>query len=178
MTNSAAPTPSQWYRLTNTFTGPNLSLDVVNDNGLNSSGQLQMATSGDYSGQYWQLSPNPNPSSSTNALFTLFLGANKRLDVFSANNTPHLADAGNSPGQIWTITAWGDGTWQLSNQETGNGLYLDVYSDTHAPFLDGGDHTGQHWIFTPLQTTTSPSQNNSTPLPNPSLPLQSSPPHK
>jgi len=106
------------------------------------------------------------------------LGANKRLDVFSANNTPHLADAGNSPGQIWTITAWGDGTWQLSNQETGNGLYLDVYSDTHAPFLDGGDHTGQHWIFTPLQTTTSPSQNNSTPLPNPSLPLQSSPPHK
>ena len=149
-----APKPSQWYRLTNAFTGPNLALDVVNDNGTASSGALQMSPSGNFLGQYWQLTPYPSPSSGTYALFTLFLGANKRLDVYGNDATmPHLADAGDHSGQIWTISPWGDGTWQLSNQFSGSGLHLDTYSDTKVPFMGGGDDTGQHWTFTFIQGT-------------------------
>jgi hypothetical protein len=154
----AAPTLSQWYRLTNAFTGPNLALDVVNDNGSASSGVLQMSSSGNFSGQYWQLTPYPTSSSSTYALFTMFLGANKRLDVYGNDATmPHLGDAGNYSGQIWTISPWGDGTWQLWNQYSGSGLHLDTYSDTKVPFMGDGDHTGQHWTFTLLQAVSSSS---------------------
>jgi len=158
----AAPTPTLWYRLTNTFTGPTMSLDVVNDSGPTSSGELQMAPTGNYSGQYWQLVHYPYDSSPTFALFTEFLGANKRLDVYGNDATmPHLGDAGDYTGQIWTISAWGDGTWMLTNQYSGSGLHLDVYSDTKVPFMGDGDHTGQHWIFTeeasvsPFSSTTS-----------------------
>ena len=147
----AAPIPSQWYRLTNAYTGPNIALDVVNDNGTASSGILQMAPSGNFSGQYWQLIPYPSASSNTYALFTSFLGPNKRLDVYGNDATkPHLSDAGNYSGQIWTISPWGDGTWRLWNQFSGSSLHLDVYSDTKVPFMGDGDHTGQHWTFTPI----------------------------
>ena len=153
-----APTTSQWYRLTNAFIGPNLSLDVVNDDGTASSGVLQMSPSGNFSGQYWQLTPYPSSSSSTYALFTWFLGPNKRLDVYGNDVTkPHLADAGDYSGQIWTISPWGDGTWQLWNQYSGRGLHLDTYSDTKVPFMDDGDHTGQHWTFTSIQAASSSS---------------------
>jgi len=152
----AAPTPSQWYRLTNAFTGPGLSLNVVDDNGTASSGVLQMSPSGNVSSQWWQLTPYPYPSSSTYAFFTLFLGTKKHLDVYGNDATkPHLADAGNYSGQIWTISPWGDGTWQLTNQYSGSGLHLDVYSDTKVPFMGDGDHTGQHWTFTSLQNSPS-----------------------
>lgn len=145
----AAPKPHQWYRLTNTFTGTSLSLDVVNDGGQASSGTLQMAPSGNFSGQYWQL--ESSHSSSKYTLHTQFLGPNKRLDVYGNDKTkPHLADAGNYSGQIWTITAWGDGTFRLTNEYSGSGLHLDVYSDTKVPFLGDGDHSGQHWTFTPI----------------------------
>jgi len=45
--------PTIWYRLHNNFLGRSIVLDVVNDNGEDSSGKLQMADVGDYSGQYW-----------------------------------------------------------------------------------------------------------------------------
>jgi hypothetical protein len=145
------PSPSQWYRFTNNYTGPTLSLDVVNDGGQASSGTLQMANSGNFSGQYWRFIPNPSPSSPTYALYTQFLGPNKRLDVYGDDKTkPHLADAGNYSGQIWTIASWGDGTWRLTNAYSGSGLHLDVYSDTKVPFMGDGDHTGQHWHITPI----------------------------
>ena len=146
-----APGPSQWYRLTNAFTGPNLALDIINNNGPASSGVLHMAPSGNFSGQYWQLTPYSSPSCDTYALFTMFLGPDKRLDVFGNDETkPHLADAGNFSGQSWTIYPWRDGTWQLWNQYTGSRLHLDVYGDTKVPFMSDGDHNGQHWTFTPI----------------------------
>ena len=145
------PSPTQAYRLTNLFTGYALALDVVNDAGPTSSGKLQMAASGSFSGQYWHFVPNPSSASSTYALYTQFLGPNKRLDVYGDDKTkPHLADSGNYSGQIWTISSWGDGTWRLTNDYSGSGLHLDVYSDTKEPFLGDGDHTGQHWVFTPI----------------------------
>ena len=165
-----APTPSQWYRLTNAFTGPNVALDIVNDNGTASSGVLQMSPSGNVSGQYWQLTPYPSTSSTTYALFTLFLGANKRLDVYSNGTTPYLADAGNHSGQVWTISPWGDGTLLLWNQYSGSAFHLDTYSDTKVPFMGDGDHTGQHWTFTFLQDASSDS--------NPPSPTQETDPNE
>jgi hypothetical protein len=150
----SAPSPSQWYRLTNAYTGADVSLDVVNDNGTASSGTLQMSPSSNASGQCWQLTPYPSASSGTYSLSTLFLGPNKCLDVY-INNVTHLANAVYDSGQIWTISPWGDGTWQLSNQYTGSGMYLDGFSDTDAPLLDGGNHSGQHWTFTALQNSSS-----------------------
>ncbi|EDR13472.1 carbohydrate-binding module family 13 protein [Laccaria bicolor S238N-H82] len=145
------PSPTKWYRLTNLYTGEALSLDVVNDNGPNSSGTLQMAATGNFSGQYWRFQPNPAGSTSTYALFTQFLGEGKRLDVYGDDKTkPHLAAAGNYSGQIWTVTPWGDGTYRLTNSYSGSDLHLDVYSDSKVPFLGDGNHSGQHWRITPF----------------------------
>jgi len=107
-----------------------------------------MGPSGSFSGQYWRLIPFPTSSSPTYALYTNFLGPGKHLDVYKT--TPHLADAGGFTGQIWSVVPWGDGTWQLTNEYSGNGLHLDVYSDTNMPFMGDGDHSGQHWMLTPL----------------------------
>ena len=110
-----------------------------------------MAPSGSFSGQYWRLIPFPTSSSTTYALYTDFLGPAKRLDVYGNDKTmPRLAAAGDFTGQIWTVVPWGDGTWRLTNEYSGSGLHLDVYSDTKVPFMGDGDHSGQHWILTPL----------------------------
>jgi hypothetical protein len=160
-TNSATgptvqPSPSptfsanSWYRLTNLFLGPTISLDVVNDNGTSSSGTLKMAATGDYSGQYWQI--KLSSTGNTYSLCTNFLGPNMRLDVTSNNpTTPYLAPTSGDAGQIWTISTWGDGTWYLTNQFTGSGLHLDTYSDTYVPFMGDGDHTGQHWNISEIE---------------------------
>jgi hypothetical protein len=141
---------SYWYRLTNLY-ATGLALDVVNDAEQSSSGRLKMAPIGNYSGQYWRLVHYPTASSPTYALYTRFLGEQKRLDVYGDNKTkPHLADAGNYSGQIWTIAPWGDSTWRLTNKYSGPDLHLDVYSDTMEPFMGDGDHSGQHWQLTAI----------------------------
>jgi hypothetical protein len=143
------PKSDVWYRLTNDYLGTSKSLDVVNDNGTHSSGKLQMAASGNYTGQFWRFVHSPNADSTTVYIYTQFLGPNKRLDVYGDDKTkPHLADAGNYSGQIWTVTPWGDGSYRLTNNFSGSGLHLDVYSDTNVPFLGDGNHSGQHWRFT------------------------------
>ncbi|KAF9522635.1 hypothetical protein CPB83DRAFT_864200 [Crepidotus variabilis] len=165
----AAPTIGKWYRLTNAYTGAGLALDVVNDAGTSSSGTLQMASAGAFSGQYWQLEYNPASSTSTYALFTQFLGETKRLDVYGDDATkPHLAAGGSYSGQIWTIAAWGDGTFRLSNAFSGSNMFLDVYSDTQIPFLEAAEHSGQHWTFTPLdgQAAAAPSPGATTHVPS------------
>ena len=42
-----------WYRLKNTYNPLSYSLDVRNDNGINSTGNIQMAYDGNFSGQHW-----------------------------------------------------------------------------------------------------------------------------
>lgn len=146
-----APTFSSgvWYRFTNLYLGSASSLDVVNDNGVNSVGTLQMAATGDYSGQYWQIVGSPG---SGYYLRTSFLGSNMRLDVTTGTApTPHLAPAAGDDGQIWTFTPWSDGTYRLTSKATGDGLHLDTYSDTKAPFMGDGDHSGQHWNITEIE---------------------------
>src|SRR5207237_4661490 len=50
----------------------------------------------------------------------------------------------------WTLTAWGDGTYKLSNDFTGPGKSLNVYSGSNEPFLGPGNYSGQHWTLTSL----------------------------
>ncbi|KAH0551454.1 hypothetical protein GP486_007333 [Trichoglossum hirsutum] len=138
-----------WYRLTNRYLGTSIALDVINDGLNDTEGLLTMAPSADYSGQYWQLLPQ---SSGTFKLRTMFLGPDRVLDVYENDSAkPHLAIAGNYSGQNWMVERWGDGTWKLSNAYSGLSMHLDTYSDTHEPFLEGGDHTGQHWSITAIE---------------------------
>lgn len=134
---------SFYYRLTNNFLGPDQALDVSPDG----SGGLMMAKTADQSGQFWRLI---DLGAGKYALRTLYLGDCFSLDVIndSINDTPWLAPTGNFSGQSWTLTPWGDGTYKLTNDFTGPGKSLNVYSDSHKPFLDTGDHTGQHWELT------------------------------
>lgn len=68
----------------------------------------------------------------------------------------HVTTAGVYSGQYWTVTPWGDGSFQLTNDYTGSSIHLDVYADTKEAMLDGDDHSGQHWRLTkigPVATT-------------------------
>lgn len=104
-----------WYRLKNSYKTDTHCLDVVNDNDTNSTGLLQMAAVGNYSGQYWQLKLNDDQE--TYSLRTLFLGPNRQLSVQSDKKTPVLELINPlAKGQSWTIEPWNrpnDGTWFL-----------------------------------------------------------------
>src|SRR5665213_857228 len=117
-----------WYRFTN-FIAPFNAIDVVNDNGASSSGEINMAPEGNFSGQHWQIRPSTTRPGSYN-LCTMFLGASKCLDIYREDKTrPHLADAGNFSGQSWQIVSGGMGTWRLTNEYSGP-LILDVKPGT------------------------------------------------
>ncbi len=106
--------PKMWYRLKNTYQPSTHCLDVVNDNGTNSKGLVEMAVIGKFSGQYWQLKANED---GTYSLRTMFLGPDRRLGVKDDKRTPILQTANDSAkAQFWTIEPWGspeDGTWHL-----------------------------------------------------------------
>jgi hypothetical protein len=108
-----------------------------------------MAQRGNDTGQFWKL---VELSGGKYALRTAYLGDGFSLDVITdgVNNTPKMNATGNYSGQFWSLVPWGDATYKLTNDFTGPEKSLDTYSDTHEPFLDPGDHTGQHWILTQL----------------------------
>lgn len=106
--------PRMWYRLRNTYQPSTHCLDVINDNGTDSEGLIQMAVTGKFSGQYWQLKANENGSY---CLRTMFLGPERQLGVKDDKKTPILQAANPAArAQYWTIEPWGspqDGTWHL-----------------------------------------------------------------
>lgn len=96
---------------------------------------------------------NSSPGGENYYMSTSFLGKDMRLDVSSDNPiTPHLAPPSESDGQLWSATSLGDGTWMLTTNCNGNTLHLDTYSDTKAPYMGDGDHTGQHWTITVIDS--------------------------
>ena len=96
------------------------------------------------------------------AFRTLYLGDDLSLDIINdgIDTTPCLAQTGNCSGQSWSVTEWGDGTYKLTNDFTGPAKSLSTHADTDAPFIDTGDHAGQHWTLT--QTDRAP---NNDPIP-------------
>ena len=86
-------------RLATAFRGPGLSLDVIN--GGPSNNQLQLAPSGNFTGQQWILQGRANGFV---ALTTEFRGAGMCLDVVNGgprNNQVELRPCGNFTGQQW-----------------------------------------------------------------------------
>jgi len=134
-----------YYRLTNNYLGASTALDVKPDGSC----RLMMAAVGAFSGQYWK---PVDLDGGKYAFRTLYLGDDLSLDIVNdgVNTTPCLAQTGNYSGQYWSVTEWGDGTCKLTNDFTGPAKSLDTYSNTHEPFMDTGDHTGQHWILTKI----------------------------
>jgi M6 family metalloprotease-like protein len=142
---------SQYYRLTNMFSGAGQALDVKADG----TGLLKMETTANYSGQFWRL---VDLGSDRYALRTQYLGDCFSLDVINdgTNDTPHMAQTGDFSGQFWMLTPWGDGTYKLWNLFTGPDKSLNVYAGSLIPFIGPGDYSGQHWTLTALGPVGSP----------------------
>lgn len=150
---AAAPVPisvdtSSYYRLTNDYTGSSQALGVRTDG----SGKLGMVPVDKSAGQYWQFVRLANGPKY--ALRSKYLGDAFSLDVVNDNGVNsrslHMTTTGHFSGQFWTVTPWGDGSFQLTNDFTGPSEHLDVYSDTKEAFLDGDNHSGQHWHLTKI----------------------------
>jgi immune inhibitor A len=143
--------PRIWYRLHNHHHSATPSLDVINDNGTDSRGHIEMRREGDYSGQYWQIKSNRD---GTYALRTMFLGPDRQLDVYSHDNsTPVLQKFAHVTGQHWQIKPWGDGTWHLENAYTGQFQYLDTVDGKYDVKMRAADATRptQRWTITPVR---------------------------
>ncbi|CAF1013861.1 unnamed protein product [Rotaria sordida] len=118
---------TSYYRLTTQWQGNNKSLDVVNDGKNNN--QLILATTGNYSGQYWKITPTDN---GFYRLTTQWQGDKKSLDIVNDgknNNQLILATTGNYSGQSWKITPTGNGFYRLTTQWQGDDKSFSVVKD-------------------------------------------------
>lgn len=93
---------AHYYRLHTIANGVQQSLDVINDNGVQSIG-LHMAGTGDYSGQFWKFDSSPAGPHYPYRLDNSFTGPNKYLDVYSDTLVAHLS-SGDYTGQYWSLT--------------------------------------------------------------------------
>ena len=173
----ASPTPrdipirsDHYFRLTNNYLTKAQALDVNPDG----SGNLMMAATGAFSGQYWQFQASYAGTEDTVILSTLYLGPGMVLEAYQASSSSdwrlrmapldgssagsrhHLRRARpfaeSAPtGQRWKLPLLADGTYQFVSDLAGSSLHLDTYSDTHQLFLGDGDHSGQHWTITDVR---------------------------
>ncbi|KAL7812097.1 hypothetical protein V8C44DRAFT_329732 [Trichoderma aethiopicum] len=90
-----------FYRLHTIANGVKQSLDVVNDNGVQSV-NLELANTGDYSGQFWRFDDSHTNSAYPFRLSNNFTGPNAHLDVYSDTFVAHLA-GGDYTGQHWAL---------------------------------------------------------------------------
>ncbi|KAL6907294.1 carbohydrate-binding module family 13 protein [Trichoderma evansii] len=94
---------AQRYRLHTITNGVQRSLDVINNNGVDSTG-LHLTETGNYLGQYWQFSRSPlsqHPEYEYR-LTNSFTGPNKFLDVYFDTTEAFLSD-GLHTGQYWQL---------------------------------------------------------------------------
>jgi len=127
------------------FTGRNNCLDIVNAGDRD---QLRMARCGAYSGQMWEITPDP--ANSFVRLRTLFTGAGMCLDVINdgTNDQVHMAPCANVTGQQWHMDQAGPGQgMRLWNQFTGQGKCLDIVNDGSGgvQLAACGHYSGQYW---------------------------------
>ncbi|MBK8696319.1 MAG: RICIN domain-containing protein [Deltaproteobacteria bacterium] len=99
-------------RLTTAFRGPGLSLDVIN--GGPQDNQIQLSTTGNFTGQQWILQGRANGFV---ALTTAFRGPGMCLDVVNGgprNNQVELRPCGNFTGQQWRLSRQPQGFYRLT----------------------------------------------------------------
>jgi len=148
------PNPAVFYRLTNQFQGPGLSLDVINDGNNN---RMIMAPTGLFTGQYWRFTPAPELPG-TYRISCQWQGPNLPMDVINGgpdNNQPILAPIGAFTGQFWTLTdvPQAPGHVSLTTEFRGPNLALEGAGGAtgNRPVLATfGPYTGQIWLLTPL----------------------------
>lgn len=148
--------PNATYRLTAQFTGPEKSLDVINDA---TKDKVQLSKSGNYQGQIWKITPLKD---GYYRLTNTFTGTEKSLDVINdaSKNKLQLAKSGEFTGQYWKITPIKDGYYRITSKFTGTEKSLDVINDASKSKLqlgNSGEFTGQYWKITnlsPAKTTT------------------------
>ncbi|KAJ9604051.1 hypothetical protein H2200_011574 [Cladophialophora chaetospira] len=135
-----------WYKIKNAAR-PSMSLDVINDGTQQHDGKIQLAADGDFSGQYWQLSPSRTDPGTWN-LCTMWLGRDRVLDVYGDDKTtPHLTAAGNYSGQQWRIDRYADGTFRLTNLYS-EGLVLAANgSENGVRLRDARGEPAERWIL-------------------------------
>lgn len=143
---AAAVDVNYYYRLTNTFLGEGRSLDTYS----NGNNDPFMGKTGNYSGQYWQLTPLGN---GYYRLTNSFLGSGRSLDTYGGDdNRPFMGNTGNYSGQYWKLTELRPGVYRLTNSFLGDLRSLDTYSgNDNQPFMgETGNYSGQMWILTRL----------------------------
>ena len=104
--------PATWFHIQNIALGPSYSLDT----GV-------IAATGNYSGQYWELSPLGD---GTYRLTNSFQGAGMAFDTWQ------MASTGNYSGQHWTLVPITNGVYRLTNDYLGPDRSLTVNATTHA----------------------------------------------
>lgn len=142
--------PGAYYRLSSQWQGEGLSLDVINDGKNN---QIQLARTGEYSGQLWKFTPMPG---GFYRITSQWQGEGKSLDVVNdgKNNRLQLADTGDYSGQFWKIIPQGNGYAKLTTQWQGDGKALDVINDgrnNRLQLANSGNYSGQFWKLTKYQ---------------------------
>jgi hypothetical protein len=156
-----------YYRLTTKWQGDEKSLDVVNDGKNN---QLQLAKTGNYSGQCWKLTPL---GEGYYRLTTQWQGDEKSLDVVNdgKNNKLQLAKTGAYSGQYWKLEPLGEDYYRITTKWQGDEKSLDVVNDggkvnnlqlakmndwsknNKVQLAKTGKYSGQYWKLTKLHKT-------------------------
>ncbi len=142
--HGAAANPSS-VTLHTEFTGRNSCLDIVN---AGNHDQVRMTRCGLYSGQLWEVAPDPG--SSFVRLRTRFTGADMCLDVVNDgdNRQVRMASCANVTGQQWHLDQTGPGPGvRLWNQFTGPEKCLDIVNDGsgRVQLAPCGHYSGQYW---------------------------------
>lgn len=133
--------PNKWYRLTNSYLKGGRSLDTYSD-GEN---KPFMGETGNFSGQYWKLTPIGN---GYYRLTNKFLGESRSLDTYrDKENKPFMGKTGDYSGQYWKLSIDKNGSYRLTNKFLGKSRSLDTYSDKeNKPFMGKtGSYSGQYW---------------------------------
>ncbi len=140
-----------WYRLVNLGWAAK-SLDVINDGKQETEGNIQIAATGDFSGQHWQLRLSKSHPGYFN-LVTMWLGIGRALDVYGDDKTrPHLAQAGNYSGQRWQLIGQGGNVWKLTNLYSGPDLFLSAdETGEKVKMLPGGGDSYQRWTLVKIR---------------------------
>jgi len=132
--------PTNYYQLTNAYAGPSFPLAVIP-----SSPDLELrVASKDGSTLSWQFLVARDTTKYN--ICTSYEGASYCLDVLGNDKTvPHLAIPAFVTGQQWTLTPGQGNTYKFSNDYSGNGYFLDTFSDTKQAFMSAGDFSGHFW---------------------------------
>lgn len=141
---------NRFYRLSNQSIGASKSLDVINDGKNN---LLQLASTGQYSGQYWKIEKTAN---SFYRLTNQWQGRDKSLDIVNdhLDNKVQLADTGNYSGQLWRIAKLENGSYRLTTQFQGAGKSLGVDdrgNSIRLQLFSSRDNPGQYWQITEVE---------------------------